>query len=60
LNLTELFYVYLGTYTDIEPASEAVQSVENQKVKIIAELEKMDKGDRKARIKHAQSYIPII
>jgi hypothetical protein len=59
LNLTEHFSVGLGTYSNVETASKAFQSVYKKKVKITAELEKMDQNDRKARIKHAQSYISL-
>ena len=60
LNLTESFYVTLGTYKDIETASKAFQSVYVQKAKITAELEKMDPTDRNTRTKHAQSYISLV
>jgi hypothetical protein len=60
LNLTEHFTVGLGTYKDVETASKAFQSVYSQKTKISAELDLMDPTDRKARIKHVQSYISFI
>jgi hypothetical protein len=59
LNLTEHFSVNLSTYSNVETAAKAFQSVHKQKAKIIAELEKMDPNNRKARIQHAQSYISL-
>jgi hypothetical protein len=60
LNLTEHFTVGLGTFSDVDTASKAFQSVYKMKAKITAELEKMDQNDRKAMIKHVKSYISLI
>ena len=59
-HFTESFTVNLGTYKDVETASKAFQSVYKQKAKITADLEEMDPNDRKARIKHAKSYVSLI
>ena len=60
LNLTEHLNVNLRTHKDGETASKAFQSVYKHKAKITAEIEEMNTNDRKARIKHAQSYISLI